>query len=506
MGTRVAPDGPFLESTRGGASSRRGSSRIDARTAAFAVAAITVLGGALRFATLDVQSIWLDESATLILVHRGFSGMLSHLGSSESTPPLYYVTVWAWAKLFGAGPVAFRSLSALAGTLTIPVMYLIGRRISTRAGLWAAGLTAVNPAMYYYSQEARAYALLILLSAIALLCWQRALDRPEPARLWLWALVCALALLTHYFALFLIVPEAVILGRRAGWRRIAPAVAGVCVVGLALVPLALRQRSDGKASWIESASLTNRLAESAKQFLVGLYGPVEILTAALAGLLAIAAIVLLARRGEDSERRAGRDMAVIAATAIVIPAFLAVTHLVDVYDGRNVIAAWIPLAILIAAGLGVRRSPRAGTAIGLMLCSLFLAVVLATNLIPGYQRDDWRGIARSLPARSSERVIVGQEFASAPLSIYRGPMHAVRSASVTTREIAFVALRVRRTGRSPAPAVVPTSPPSGFTLASVHRSESFAVSIFRAPRPVSVSAASLRTLYGEPQAELSVED
>lgn len=70
--------------------------------------ALTLGAAALRFATLNVQSIWLDESATMVLVRRGFSGMLSHLSSSESAPPLYYILVWAWTKLFGAGPLGFR--------------------------------------------------------------------------------------------------------------------------------------------------------------------------------------------------------------------------------------------------------------------------------------------------------------------------------------------------------------------------------------------------------------
>jgi mannosyltransferase len=505
VGTRVAPEGPFLESARPGASDRRERGAIDARTAGLLVLVITVLGGALRFATLDVQSIWLDESATLLLVHRGFSGMLSHLGASESTPPLYYVAVWAWTKVFGAGPVAFRSFSALVGTLTIPVMYLAGRRISSRAGVWAAALTAVNPAMYYYSQEARAYALLIFLSAVALVCWQRALDRPDSGRLWLWALASALALLTHYFAAFLFIPEALILARRVGWRRAAPAIGAVIVVGLALTPLALRQRSDGKANWIEGASLANRLAESAKQFLVGLYGPVEIITAAIAGLLALGAVILLLRRGEARERRGGRDMALLAATALAIPAALAVTHLMDIYDGRNVIAAWVPLAVLVAAGLGVARAPLAGAALGAALCTVFIAVIIATNLIPGYQRDDWRGIARALPPRGAARIIVGPSFASAPLSIYRGPMQSVSAASVSTREIDFVALRTRRTGRAPSPAVVPLTPPAGFTLAGVKHTETFAISRFTAASPTTVSSTALRRLEGEAEAEVILE-
>src|ERR1700685_4181046 len=74
------------------------------------VVALTVLGGILRFATLNVSSIELDESATIVLVHRGFSGMLSHLAQTESTPPLYYILIWAWTKVFGATPYGFRSL------------------------------------------------------------------------------------------------------------------------------------------------------------------------------------------------------------------------------------------------------------------------------------------------------------------------------------------------------------------------------------------------------------
>jgi uncharacterized membrane protein len=181
------------------------------------VVGLTVLAAALRFATLDVQSIWLDESATIILVRRGFSGMLTHLSSSESAPPLYYVLAWAWTKVFGVGALGFRSLSALAGTLTIPLMYLAGRRISPRVGVWAATFAAVNPAMYYYSQEARAYALLILFSAAAFVVWQRTLDTPTGRNLALWAAMSILAVLTHYFAAFLFLPEAWILARRLGW-------------------------------------------------------------------------------------------------------------------------------------------------------------------------------------------------------------------------------------------------------------------------------------------------
>jgi mannosyltransferase len=469
------------------------------------VLGLTLLGAILRFASLNVQSVWLDESATMILVHRGFSGMLSHLSSSESTPPLYYILVWAWTKLFGAGPIGFRSFSALVGTLTIPVLYAAGREISVRVGLWACALAVVNPAMYYYSQEARAYGLLILFCAGAFVLWQRALREPNRRNLAWWGAVSVLALLTHYFAAFLFIPEAILLVRRLGWRRVWAPIGAVAIAGIALAPLALSQRSDGKASWIEEASLGSRASETVKQFLVGLYGPLEIVTAVLAALLAAGAIALLLARGEQGERAGARDAAIIGATGVLLPLALAASHLVDVFDGRNVIAAWVPFAVLVAAGLGLRRAPRAGALLGVALCALSLAVIVAIIALPAYQRDDWRGVAQAIPTTSGARVIVAERYSSAPLSIYLSGLRRIPGASVSTDELDFAGLRIKRTGSSPLPAIVPTKAPPGFHLAEVRRGEAFAVSRFVAPHAVRVSLAALRGVLGEPNGEVVLD-
>ncbi len=72
-----------------------------------------------------------------------------------------------------------------------------------------AALAAFNPFLIWYSQEARAYSMLMLLSACTLLAFayaRRAATTAGP--LALWASRPALALLTHYYAVILIVPEA----------------------------------------------------------------------------------------------------------------------------------------------------------------------------------------------------------------------------------------------------------------------------------------------------------
>ena len=91
-----------------------------------------------------------------------------------------------------------RSLSAVAGVLTVPVAYGIGRKlISVRAGLIVAALTACNPLLVWYSQEARSYGLLVLLSAASLLAFAYVLDRPTGRSAGAWVITSALALATH---------------------------------------------------------------------------------------------------------------------------------------------------------------------------------------------------------------------------------------------------------------------------------------------------------------------
>src|SRR3977135_3332065 len=114
------------------------------------LAGIVVLGAAIPLSTLDQQSFWLDEATTWGVVSHGLGHVLSTAPKTESTPPLYYVLVWLLSRVFGTGDVGPRACSALCGTLTIPIMWALGRRLaSERIGLVAALLTAVNPLLFW---------------------------------------------------------------------------------------------------------------------------------------------------------------------------------------------------------------------------------------------------------------------------------------------------------------------------------------------------------------------
>jgi mannosyltransferase len=84
----------------------------------------------------------------------------------------------------GDDPATVRVLSALCSTATIPVIYLLGRRLAgTRVGLLAASILAISPFHVHFAQETRMYALLVLNAALALYALARLLTDPRSARL-----------------------------------------------------------------------------------------------------------------------------------------------------------------------------------------------------------------------------------------------------------------------------------------------------------------------------------
>jgi hypothetical protein len=393
------------------------------------VAALVALGAALRFATLGVQSYHHDEIVTASRVLRvGFGHAMDAVGFSESAPPLYYALAWVWTQVTGTGPWGLRSLSAVAGVATIPVAFLVGRELrGPRTGFLAAALVAVNPMLIWYSQEARAYALLAFFCALSLLYCVRAL-RPEEGgedkrNLVLWGVFSALALATHYFAVFPLAAEVILLLRRRG--RVA--LAGLWIVALTavlLAPLVIHQMSYGHAEWIGKFSLGHRLWETGATFVIGETGDIiggpERPTLALVPLaLALAAFALLAIRGDREEKRAAAMPLAVGAMTIGVPLLLAVTAASkDFVLARNLLPALVPLLLVVAIGLTVRRGRRLGAALAALLVAYSLVLSIWVNFDEELQRPDWKAVAERLGEPEAPRATVLWVLGEAPLRYY----------------------------------------------------------------------------------------
>jgi mannosyltransferase len=361
-----------------------------ARTEVIVLCALTALAGALRFAALGAQGYWFDETVTVGLLGMSFEDMLREIPDSESTPPLYYVLAWLWAQPFGLGEAGLRALSALCGTAAVPAAYMVARELcNRRVALVTGAFAAVSPFLVWYSQEARSYALLTLLSALSLWLLARLLRRFSARDAALWALVCALALATHYFALFLVASQAVWLIVAAGSRKGALlAIGAVGAAGAALLPLALSQESAGFAAFIADDSLLGRLALTAKQLALGYDSPLEPVTAGLAAAIALGGIALALTRAPSGVTRGARVAAGVALGCFVLPLLLAAAG-TDYVLARNLIVAWVPLAIVVAAGLTSPRAGRIGAAALAVLLLLALVSTIGVPLEPDWQRGDW---------------------------------------------------------------------------------------------------------------------
>ena len=407
--------------------------------ARIAPAAILALAAVLRFATLGLQSYEADEAVTVDLLGRDLGDMVAAIPDSESTPPLYYVLAWGWTRVLGStSEVALRSLSALAGVALVYVGYrLVASAVSRRAALVVALLLAVNPFLVWFSQEARAYALVALLCALSLWAFAIALRRPSGRVLVLWAVTSAAALATHYFAVFPVAAEAVWLiaaGRRD--RRLLAAVGAVGAAGLALLPLAAAQKSNAAfAPLLESSgTLATRAAQIPKQFLLGYDAPLELVLGLAAAVLALVGAVLWWRG------RPALPVVAVGAIAAAVPLALAPAGL-DLVVSRNLIVVVLPLAAAIGSGMARTRT---GLAAAAALAVLSVAVLVAQAVEPRYQRDDWRGVAEALGESDRPRLVaIDGPGTYVSLRPYRPEIRAAAPEGERVDEILLVTMAAR---------------------------------------------------------------
>jgi 4-amino-4-deoxy-L-arabinose transferase-like glycosyltransferase len=390
------------------------------------LALLIAIAAFLRFWRLRHQGFWFDEANTSQEVHYRPGQMLSLLKHYESTPPLYYGVAWVWARIFGYGEAGLRSLSAVCGVLVVPVSYVLARKLFTRrAGLIAAALTASNPLLIWYSQEARAYELVVLLSGISLIAFAYAKDEPTPGALATWTVASALAIATEYYAALVIIPQALwLLYRHRGARTVIAGIAVLVVWCLPLLWFAISQHGTGHAKWIAPIPLGHRIGEIFPQFLIGFGAPGGDVLSRVAEVAAVAALLLLAVRVRRGEARSGAALAGgIVVVAIVLNALLIAAG-IDNLLSRNVIELWLPLAALVAAGLAIRgRAAIAGLALAAALCGIGVAAAVGVALNRHYQRPDWRGVVRVLGVQPSpgvsQRAILIQLYRDVlPLSLY----------------------------------------------------------------------------------------
>ncbi len=169
------------------------------------LAAVVLLGAGLRLFRLNWQGTWHDENFSLAVVWLPWPEAFREIVRDYVHPPLYYVLLKIWVAAAGFGDYPARLFAALFGTLTIPAVYIAGRRLADHAtGLLAALLMAISQVGVYYSHEARMYSMAMLLTILAILLFDTAASTRR-VRDWAgFTGVAVLAAYTHYYMLLVL--------------------------------------------------------------------------------------------------------------------------------------------------------------------------------------------------------------------------------------------------------------------------------------------------------------
>jgi hypothetical protein len=386
----------------------------------------TLLGTALRIVGVDRKALWADEVATFWRAGKPTLSALVRDLESSPFPPLYYILLWYWARIWGVGDLAIRALPVCLGVLTVPATYLVWRGlIGRRASLWAASMLSLNAYHIGYSQDAKMYAAVWLLATLSSGAFLHAVGGGPKRIPWLfvYGLSSAGLPLISYVGLATLVVHA--LYGAILWVRGDPLIRlrilDVATVGLAaLIPLALWSPMMIRAvtrrsgiGWIPPAHPSQIPTDLMNVLSVFLFGyrtterePVGVWSTAFAEaqITLVGAATCLLILGLMRARRRVSATPFGAATFLafwfLVPLAGALAFSLAVYSLWGVprfLSAVAPALILMAGvGLASIRGPRLAAGCGLAFLLANLAMIVFDRTHP--TRVPWREIARQVEA------------------------------------------------------------------------------------------------------------
>jgi mannosyltransferase len=381
---------------------------VTSRRTVIAISAALAVAVVLRF--LAFSALWLDEAQTVAIARRPLPQLFDAL-RLDGSPPLFYLLLHGWMSLFGSGDFAVRSLAGVISVATLPLAWLVARRLGADRWLaWATVLLfAANPFAIRYATETRMYSLVVFLWLAAFL----ALARWWTDGSWwaggLGALAVAALVLTHYWSLFAVAAVgsgAVIIavrGDRRGWRLLAALAVGC----LGLLPWAssfLFQLRHTGAPWGSPPSVGKTLDAPTDWAGSGPLGSGTLLALVYYALLAIA-VAGVASDGGIRLTRSWRRTAVVL-VGIAFGTMLVGTAvsgaLSSAYAPRYSAVALAPFLLAVAWGLAVLQPPWR---------TRLLAAVVVIGLVigagyPGKTRSQADEVATALSAATPQDTVV----------------------------------------------------------------------------------------------------
>lgn len=371
---------------------------------------------ALRLWNLGTQSLWHDEAWS---VFSGYHPLAwGQLGTDVNAPPIFYMTLGLWQRVSGDSVWAMRCWSALLGTITVAVAFLIACRwFSPSVAALTGVFVAVSPMLWVFSQEIRAYVAMPLLALILLLLSDGLLSSGS-RRMWLWLLTIELiTLYVHNLSVPLVawLNVTVILAwlLQRHWRRLILWLIAQVGVFVLYLPWLATQQPTGTLLNTPPKVTPALLWDIWQSYFTGIKAMVGAdsllmaLTAAF-GVIGLAAVIAALIRSRSRRTR------LLLSQAILLPIFelgiILAAH-IDFHPRYFIVG--IP-ATLILIGVGLNTLPwrvptiRLITAVGASAVAIAIMVRMTSVLYssPIYQHDDFRAIAQRYARLGTDDAII----------------------------------------------------------------------------------------------------
>lgn len=313
---------------------------------------------AVRWRCLTCKPFWFDECYSVELARIGWGNFLRLLWWREANMSLYYSLLRIWLH-FGSSEFFIRSLSVVMTVATLPALYWLARQLyDRRVGLIGAALFAFNAYSVRYSQEARSYALFLLLATLSSGFLIACLRQPI-RRNWLgYVLTSILAVYAHFYALLLLVGHwlaAKLLSLDPSQREPAARIRSAwTAIGIAVAPLLIfvAKTGAGPIRWIQRPGLHD-LIEFYEHLAGGSSWPLFV----ICGLACAAAIAPFARRlfARSPDWETWRCQFLLIWLFFPVGLTVLLSFARPVFLGRYMIFCLPALLILTAAGLARLR-------------------------------------------------------------------------------------------------------------------------------------------------------
>lgn len=185
------------------------------------------------------QSIWRDEAFSILLAQRPLTSFITTIAFE---PPVYYVLLHYWIRIFGTSEIAVRSLSLLGFSLAVLVIIIWAKKLFRKH--WLSWFLPVffffNPMLLYYAFEVRSYGWYMFFTVLSLFAY---IER----RLLLYIIATTLGLYTHTYMVFVVFVQ--ILHAVYAKKRMFPAFVTVALLYSPWLIKIIREFSRLKESW-----------------------------------------------------------------------------------------------------------------------------------------------------------------------------------------------------------------------------------------------------------------